>query len=431
MAKLRISWLPPDLLLRRFALAYLVIWVLSPPLSYGLLWRLLALLAIGVWLLLELASSRSVLLRPNLIVLGAVALAFYTAMIEWIVPDAAPINRHFQVWMVLFFLLVGESFRRGREGDARLCFWLVLLLLPLWSLMTLYGLETMGTGVARRVTRSSAEAIELTEQGIGGFSLVYTIVLCLPFLFYFSVRPQSLVRRIQGKWARRAVYGLLMANVLLGGLLVLRAGYTIALMLATIVVAVLLLVRSRRLVPLTLTICLSGLLVLGGGLALGPILNVLQAATEGTEYGAKVQDLQVSLEQGESAGTVEGRTERYVRSAGLFLKNPVLGTLKFDDVGKHSAILDRFAQYGFGFGLLFAWLLLYVPLRMITSRHIPIGLALAFLAVAIGLPMLNNIFMSWGVALYLFSQGALSIMGLTPESRAQARTDAGRVLGHA
>jgi hypothetical protein len=98
----------------------------------------------------------------------------------------------------------------------------------------------------------------------------------------------------------------------------------------------------------------------------------------------------------------------------------VLGTLTFDDVGKHSAVLDRFAQYGFAFGLLFLALLIYVPMRMRGPRA-PIGLALAFLIVAIGFPLLNNVFMSWGLVLYVFSGGAFAVDGFIPGTgRSQA-----------
>lgn len=418
MAAMSIRRIPPYIFLRRCALAYLLVWVLSPPLFYGLQWRVLAMLAMGGWLLLELASSRSVLLRPNALVIGVVAFVFYTVMIEWLVPDAGSINRHFQILIMLFFLLVGESFRRGREDDARFCFWFILLLLPIWAVATLRGLETVGMGAARLVTRSSTEAMELTEQGIGGYSLVYTIVLCLPFLLFFVLHPQSLMRRFEGKWARRIAYGLVLLNLILGLLLVIRAGYMIALLLSSIIVAVVMLVRSRRMKPFILSVCASAMLVIGAGIVLDPTLTSLQVAAAGTKYEVKLRDIQTTLQGGQEMGTVEGRTERYSRSFRLLLENPVVGTLKFDDVGKHSAILDRFAQYGLAWGLLYVWLLTYVSWQALRDRRVPIGLALAFFVASIVFPLLNNVFMSWGVALYLFSRGAFSVIGVPLGRRA-------------
>lgn len=66
MMKLRIPRLSAAVLLRRMALSYLIVWVLSPPLAYGASWRVLALMSMSIWLAVEFRSPRSVLIRPNL-----------------------------------------------------------------------------------------------------------------------------------------------------------------------------------------------------------------------------------------------------------------------------------------------------------------------------------------------------------------------------
>ena len=400
-----------DALLRRGSIAYLVIWVISPPLAYGAAWRVLAALAMLLWLVLEMRSSRSVILRPSLPILGAVLIAIYTALIESLVPDAADINRQFQLWIMYFFLLVGESFRRGREGDARFCFWLVLCLLPIWELTTLWGIETISGDVARTVVRSSVEARELSERGVGGYGLVYAVVLGLPFIATMALRKGALSQVSGVPWKRRTARALVWVNFILAVLLVLNAGYSIAVILAAFALISLVLVRSRRTLPMLISICLSSLLALVALVSISPMLRGLEGVAEGTEYAAKLADIRTSLEEGDSTGTVEGRAERYARSMSLFLENPILGTLTFDDVGKHSAILDRFAQYGFVVGLVFLLLLLYVPIAMVRAPAISLGMALAFLVVAAGLPLLNNVFMTWGLMLYMFSRGALAVLG--------------------
>lgn len=398
--------------LRRGALAYLIIWVLSPPLAYGLSWRVLVLLAMALWLAMDLRSPRSVMLRPSWPVLGSVVFVFYTLAIEMLVPDAADINRHFQVWIMLFFLLVGESFRRGREEDARFCFWLTLLVLPVWSLTTLNTLDTYGHA-ARVVTRSSAEAQELADQGVGGFSLVYAMVLCLPLLAQLVLGRKRQMTLGGGRWRARLGYALLIVAFVLGLLLVMRAGYSIAVLLLGVGLACVLVIRSRRTLPFAISVCFAGLLVFAGSMVLQPTLAIFQNAAVGTEYATKVRDVRASLNTDQSVGTVEGRTERYMRSLRLFLENPVLGTLRIDDVGKHSAVLDRFAQYGIGMGTLFLLLIAYVPWRVLRDRRAPIGMALGFFAVAVGVPLLNNVFMAWGLILYVFSEGALVVAGLS------------------
>lgn len=426
MLRLRIPRLHHAVILRRASLAYLIVWVLSPPLAYGTTWRVFAVLAMLLWLALDTLAPRSVLLRPNWPVLGTIVFVFYTAFMEWLVPDASAINRQFPIWIMLFFLMVGESQRRGRSDEAQFCFWIILLVLPVWSIATLWGINTISGDVSRTISRSSDEARELAAQGIGGYGFIYTLVLCLPFLIQLAFRWPHASGEAQPRWKRRLKRTLVLGNLALASLLIVRAGYSIALILSAFAALSVLLIRSRRSLPLAMSVCFVGMLVLVASFAVQPALRVLQEVVAGTEYSTKVRDIRASLEDDQSTGTVEGRTERYSRSLGLFVENPVIGTLTFDNVGKHSAILDRFAQYGFAFGLLFFLLLTHVPFRAARSPLAPIGLAIAFLIVAIGFPMLNNVFMTWGLVLYVFSRGAFAVMGVSVDEVGRKRIGVGR-----
>ncbi len=413
MLKLRIPRVSTAVLLRRIALTYLIVWVLSPPLAYGTTWRVLAVLAMILWLALDTLAPRSVLRRPNWPVLCALAFVIYSAFIEWLVPDAATINRQFQVWIMFFFLFVGESHRRGRSDEARFCFWVVLLVLPVWSFATLWGINTISADVSRTISRSSQEARDLVEQGIGGFTYVYTVVLCLPFLTQLAFRADNDWGRRQTKWKRRLSRLVIWVNFLLASLLVIRAGYTIALILAAFAFLSVALIRSRRTLPFAISICLVGVLAVGASIFMKPALRAMEVVAANTEYSAKIRDARVLLEEDQTTGTVNDRTERYLLSLKLFIENPVLGTLSYDELGKHSAILDRLGQYGFLFGFMFMALLIHVPIRVMRSSGAPVGLALSFLIVAVGFPLLNPVFMSWGLVLFVFSRGALTVMGIS------------------
>lgn len=411
MISLTIRRVPAANFLRRLPLAYLIIWVLSPPLAYGTGWRILAALAMLLWLAVDTLSPRSVLLRPSLPVLGCVLFVVYTVFIRWLVPDGTTINTQFQLWILFFFLLVGESFRRGNEGDARFCFWLILCVLPVWMLATLWGVQSIAGDAARTVVRSSDEARELMEQGVGGYTLVYGAVLCLPFLTYLAMRWRPAPDGTRAHWRPRVKRALIWVNFVLAILLVIRAGYTIALVLSALGVLSVLALGARSLLSLSLSLFLVGFLALFANLAFQPILNYLESAATGTEYSAKLRDVRTSVAEGEGTGTVVERTERYAQSLRQFVENPVVGTLNFYDTGKHSAILDRFAEYGLAFGLLFMLLLIHVPFRFLRSTRVPVGLAVGFLVVAVAFPFVNNVFMIWGLMLYVFSRGAFVAMG--------------------
>jgi hypothetical protein len=172
------------------ALAYLIVWVLSPPLAYGTTWRVLAVLAMLLWLALDTLAPRSVLLRPNWPVLGTVVFVIYTAFIEWLVPDSPRSTASFPSGSCCSSCLVGESHRRGRSDEAQFCFWVILLVLPVWSITTLWGINTLrGMSPARSVPDSSEEARDLGRlQGIGGYGYVYTWYFACPsWLIWRSV----------------------------------------------------------------------------------------------------------------------------------------------------------------------------------------------------------------------------------------------------
>lgn len=413
--------------LQRVANSYVIVWTLSPVLAYGATWRILLVTAMTFWLLLELRAPRSVLLRPSWPVIGAAVFALYVLAIEWLVPDSGLVSRHYQILIMFFFLVVGESLRRGRDGDARFYFWLILLLLPVWSFTTLSAIDEFGTNVARTISRSSDVARELTEEGVGGYAFVYAVLLCLPFVLYLSASRRRLHWLTRSRRLRRVGFLLLLVNAALCLLVLLRAGFSIALFLAAFAVAILFLIRSRRVLQFGAGIVFAALLAVMAVAMMEPILLNVQDLAAGTEYEAKIADIRHSLEEGGSVGTLEGRNERYLRSARLFFENPLIGTLQFDDVGKHSAILDRFAQYGVAIGALFVALLVYVPLRALRGSRVPIGLALAFLVVALCFPLINNVFAAWGLILYVFSRGAFSVLGIPLEKTRERMGD--RIAG--
>ncbi|GAA5219846.1 hypothetical protein GCM10025777_04760 [Membranihabitans marinus] len=85
--------------------------------------------------------------------------------------------------------------------------------------------------------------------------------------------------------------------------------------------------------------------------------------TFGTNYYAKIRDINVSLQSSEVSGTLADRVERYLRSIEYFSHNPIFGTLSKADLGKHSMILDHFAQFGVGGGILFLTIIFWQVLQ--------------------------------------------------------------------
>lgn len=126
---------------------------------------------------------------------------------------------------------------------------------------------------------------------------------------------------------------------------------------------------------------------------------------EGTNYANKMRDLLDSFQYNVALGTVDLRLERYFRSISLFVDSPVWGVMANDDLGKHSQLLDAFAQWGAGLGFILLYLIGYVQLRVLrTSNNFysgSSGAAVGGLVAAIVVFGSNNAMMSSGIILYI------------------------------
>ncbi len=398
--------------IQMLCLAYLVAWAISPPLAIGDVYRALALVSAALWAAIELLRPDNIFFKPSGTVLLVFVYLFYTVCIEMIVPDQANIARQYQSWIMLMFLLIHESYRRRGIWRMRPLFWIALLLFPIWLYTTLRGYTTFGSNASRLVTRASAQSQELQDAGIGGFGLIYSVMVSIPILAYFVIAPSRVNwDAIAGSAAKRgAAWLLIFLNLALSIIVVFNAGYMIAVLITLVSLGLVSTIRSRSPWSIAVLVVASLSVFTIAAYALEPLADFAVAETQGTLLAPKARDFRASLEESKSVGTVKGRSERYTRSMQLFIENPVIGTLSIDDVGKHSAILDRFAEYGIIFGSIFAYLLFSLPLRVLRHSARNFGVALSVVFVVILFSMLNNVFASFGFMVFVFYPAAMSYL---------------------
>jgi hypothetical protein len=83
-------------------------------------------------------------------------------------------------------------------------------------------------------------------------------------------------------------------------------------------------------------------------------------------------------------------------------KNPFIGVISFNDIGKHSQFLDLFAQFGFIIGIILMRLIFFIPIqikKIIEQKHNKLINILIFTLLLLG--MFNNYAMQMGVVLIL------------------------------
>ena len=396
--------------LQTLAVFYVSIWTISPPLFANEWGRRGAVVAVGAWLLGELTRPTGVVLRPGARVLTALVFMAYTGAISAYVDGVEALIANVQLFVFILFLIFFESARRIGLTKYRWVLWGVLLTLPVWMVTTLSALVT-DRFAARLGTRASEEAAAYASSGVGGYGLVYAVVLAIPALIYLlrNLPPLSSLRRSAASRLPAVGQKLLVAAcALLAVVLVIRAGFSIAFTAVALGLVTYFLLSGRAInrsfrIGLAVTIAIVAV-ALSQTTLIGSALDGLIELAQGTSYRSKLEDIRTSLETDTSAGTVYGRAERYMRSLTLFFENPAIGTLSFREVGKHSVILDTFAQFGIFVGAAFVYLLFYVPgvlLKASTARPRMAGATGAFVAMLTICTLFNDVSAAMGVAAFI------------------------------
>ena len=392
--------------IQNLAVAYICLWATSPMLAFGTVYRLAAVAAVGVWAILEMFRPGGIFTRPTLPVLLTGFFILYTAATEALLGADQNFGWHIQIWIMLFFLIFYES-RRGDVRSMSSIFWFMLATLPIWYFTTYTAFDQYGTHTARLLTRASDFARELSSDGVGGYSLVYSIVAVLPAVALMLLNYRRFVPLEQPRWLTPIsripliVPALIAANLVLGFALVVRAGFSIAIILMIFSLALSLVFKRRSPLMLMMLPLFMMLAWLAFQIALVPFLQMIAPLTEGTPYYRKVLDVIETLQNDQSQGTLDDRVERYMRSLALFVQNPIFGVISDRDVGKHSAYLDTYARYGVLVGSVFVYLLTYLPVRMMRGMKDNFGLAFSILSIMVLLPLLNDVFASLGVMLFI------------------------------
>jgi cell division protein FtsW (lipid II flippase) len=214
-------------------------------------------------------------------------------------------------------------------------------------MLTTYSVLLEDSHAARYVIRSNDEAKAFAMRGVGGFSFVYSL------LIYIIAVLGLIKQRIKHKKTYTLWTLFMIFSVVMGVLVVLKAEYSTAVILM-ILSLIFFFFHSNNLKKNIIMMFAMAFVFIAFEYYIIDILKAILPYTEGTNYYHKVLDSISSINAGEATGTAADRTERYLRSLHLFLDNPLVGVWSFANVGKHSLILDIFAQFGIfgGIGLL-------------------------------------------------------------------------------
>ncbi len=155
---------------------YLSVWVTSPMLTYGTIYRILALFSIATWIFLELFNERSVFFKPTKYLLVLYFFLLYTITVSYMADGSSALSRNIQFFLMLFFLFVYTSYKRQSLEILKPVIYLNIILFTVW-MGTTYAALLVDSHASRFVVRSDEASRALAEQGVGGFAFIYSLLI--------------------------------------------------------------------------------------------------------------------------------------------------------------------------------------------------------------------------------------------------------------
>lgn len=355
------------------------------------------------WLFLEISRSSELAHKVTTPILLTFLYIGYTGFVEALLYGPEGLISRIQIFIMFFFLIIGQS-RRNDLKSLVPVFWAVLAVYPVWLFITVRTLTTTNAHAARTIVRSGEAAAELTQQGVGGYGLVYGTLLLFPALLVLLRNRQVLRDGTLPRPLRTfpvLAFGLVALNIGLGVALALTAGFTIAVIALIGILISFFLLEKYNAMRFLFAAFVMIVLVLFAKPLLEASLLFLQPFVEGTNFALKIRDILFSMQVGDASGTASVRAERYMRSLQIFAENPIIGVLRFEDIGKHSQILDGFARWGVIFGGILVYLISYPAFRAMRGSKHSFGMGLAlFVAITVIFGM-NSGFAAAGLMLYV------------------------------
>lgn len=358
--------------------------------AYGLSYRIIAITSALLWVAIEFFRIDGVFRKINLRLILITFFVIYTSVVGYFSDGLEVIIGSIQLYIIFFYIIVHDSYQRRGFGKVEFVYILTLISMPIWLFLTYKGLLD-NARAARMLIRASAESKELAESGVGGFSLIYFAVAY--FALLLGLVKYSLINRVK-------IPFLIVINLIFLLVVIIKAQYSTAVIILFLSIVLTLVISNKISIKSIIPLLVLMIIIAFMYLNLRTVLDIAQENLDGANYQMKIEDIRSSLD-GNNVDTVNDRVERYERSFMLFIENPILGTIERAPIGKHSLILDTFAQFGFVWGCALCYILLSIPIQNLKLSGGAFYIPLTIFFITICLMGLNNVAMSYGLVLYL------------------------------
>lgn len=354
--KIRASRFSAVTIAQNLMLLYLTVWSISPPLDVDAIFRVLALGCAVGWFLLDMVNGLR-LDRMQMLALAFMLLVVAIALIEFR-GDFSMLMKPILYYMLVLAYIINYSYRE-RFGQLRFFVPVFIVLVIIFNVLTIRALLTDGS-LARKIIRADESIYPYMRQGVGGYTLIYTQVLAFPLMVTWVIRAfrSSVAHFVLGcVWLLTYVF------------LIMKAGYSIAVISTLISLFILFFYRKKSVIPAML---IAFALIVGIVLLIGYVdifrLNLLKIF-DGTTVAKKINDIYVSIHGESTAVSISARIVRYRSSIRVIFHYPFIGGLWMESGGGHSALMDCFAKYGIWGGMMFVCMFYCVPFQIKEKAH--------------------------------------------------------------
>lgn len=331
------------------AVAYLIVWSISPPMEIDLIYRLLALAATGIWCICWIIRQNHIELDRNQII--SIFFLFTVIGVTFISNgDFAGVLKQIAFFMLVICFIMNCSYKND-WSELRWLIPVILILFIIWNFKTINALILDPT-IARKIVRDDESIYPYLRQGVGGYSLVYPQVCISSAVLMWTIKVlknNKILFVLGAVWCVSFVW------------LISLAGYSTAIFAACVGAVLLFMYRGKNVVGAFSVAIIIFATIMLSILYVEDFRNWLLETFDGTAVAKKVNDLVATSESGAAEGSIQARMIRYKKSLEVAFKYPIIGALWRDSGGGHSGLLDTVAKYGLWGGWFFVKSVYHVP----------------------------------------------------------------------
>lgn len=341
---------------------YVICWTFVPPMQVGTLYRLLAVICMFGWFVSAI-SKRMDFFNSYYTFFSAVSIVgniFLHYLLSKSISEALISNLQ---WIII--LSVGFIIQYYIEVNPKYLYRLFLLLLiiiPIFCATTIQA--CIINPYASRIANSEWLAERFEEnKNVGLYGFVYMCVFCLPCMIY-------LLKTMESVTSKKKI--LLAINIILIIVMIAVAGYSLAIVCASIASLTVLFIDNKHPVRTIVAVVAAAFCLLNFKELLTLFLDFLiNVSKNNIVLQGKFREFQVYFTEGARTGDLADRLGNYANSVKNLTKYPVFGAYFWSEKGGggHSFIIDSIGRLGWFIGGISVILMVRTPFKINGQRQ--------------------------------------------------------------